>query len=253
MKPHSVKNIIPRCLLLIWLASPAIPVSAALYSSIWAGTQAIPDNNGSGLSYHFSLSDAAVLITDVSVTLDISGGYNGDLYAYVTHGDGFAMLLNRVGRTSTSEYGYSTAGFAITLTGSATADIHNYQNLAPSCNGSGQLTGTWGADGRAVTPALAYDTIARTATLASFNGLDPNGDWVIYFRDASPGGISTLNGWSVDVTAVPEPVNVALVVFAAVALLVQGRRSWRLRRRKGGNETGGKPEVGPHRPNGACG
>ncbi len=225
-----MKTIIARLLLLLWITSHAIPAPAALFSS-WTGTQAIPDNNESGLAYSFNLSDPATAVADISVTLDISGGFNGDLYAYLSHGSGFAVLLNRVGRTSANDIGYANTGFAVTLTGSANADIHNYQTLTPSYNGSGQLVGTWAADGRDVNAALAFDTTTRTATLDTFNGLNPNGDWTLYFRDASPGGISTLNGWSVEVSAVPEPVNVALGVFAAVGLIVQGGRTWWLRRK----------------------
>jgi subtilisin-like proprotein convertase family protein len=225
-----LKTLLQRYILLVCLAGTAITAPAGLYSS-WTGTQTIPDNDGSGLAYSFNLSDPLVSITDIAVTINLSGGYNGDLYAYLSHGDGFAVLLNRVGRTSTSDYGYTTPGFLVTLTGSATADIHNYQSLSPAYNGSGQLTGTWGADGRDVTPTVALNTSSRTATLAAFNGLNPNGDWTLYIRDVSPGGISTLNSWSVDVSAVPEPVNVALGVFAVVVLLVQGRRAWRLRRK----------------------
>jgi len=221
-----MKTIGPRFLLLLWLTGQSITAQAGLYAS-WSGTQAIPDNHGSGLAYSFNLSDPVTAIGNVVVTLNISGGYNGDLYAYLSHGDGFAVLLNRVGRTGTSDYGYSTPGFVATLTGSATADIHNYQTLSPTYNGNGQLTGTWGADGRDVDPGLAYNSTDRTATLAGLNGLDPNGARTIYFRDASPSGISTLNGWSVDVTAVPEPVNVALGVFAVAGILVHGGRVWR--------------------------
>ena len=32
------------------------------------------------------------------MTLNLSGGWNGDLYAYLVHNSGFAVLLNRVGR-----------------------------------------------------------------------------------------------------------------------------------------------------------
>jgi subtilisin-like proprotein convertase family protein len=225
-----MKTIIPRFILLIWLTGQAITAPAALYSS-WTGTQTIPDNDGSGLAYSFNVSDPATAITDIAVTMDISGGYNGDLYVYLSHGDGFAVLVNRAGRTDTSDYGYSTAGFLVTLTGSATADIHNYQTLSPTYNENGQLTGTWAADGRDVNPDWAFDTSTRTATLDGFDNLNPNGDWTIYFRDASPGGVSTLNGWSVEVNPVPEPVNVALGVFAAVGVLVQGGRAWWLRRK----------------------
>ena len=225
-----MKTLIPRSLLLIGLALRALPAAAAVSYS-WSGPQAIPDNNGSGLAYHFNLSDAATAITDVSVTLNISGGYNGDLYAYISHGAGFAVLLNQAGRTATSEYGYSTPGFAITFNTSATADIHNYQSLGAAYNGNGQVTGSWAADGRNVAPGQPYAPTERTAGLGSFTGVDPNGDWVIYFRDASAGGISYLNSFSVGVTAVPEPVNVALGVFAAVTFLVQGGRAWRRHRR----------------------
>jgi subtilisin-like proprotein convertase family protein len=219
-----MKTIVPRFILLVWLIGQSITVSAALNSS-WTGTQTIPDNDASGVAFSFSLSDPATSITNIAVTLDISGGFNGDLYADLSHGDGFAVLLNREGRTSTSEYGYSTPGFAITLTGSTSADLHNYQTLSPTYNGNGQLTGTWGADGRDVDPTLVLDTTARTATLTGFNGLNPNGEWTIYFRDASPGSISTLNDWSVDIAAVPEPTSVALLgVFGAMVLLLQGGR-----------------------------
>ena len=227
-----MKTIGPRFLLLLWLTGQAITAQAALYSTSWTGTQAIPDNDGSGLAYHFSVSEAASSITDVAVTLDVSGGYNGDIYAYLSHGDGFAVLLNRVGRTSTSEYGYSTLGFLVTLTGSATADIHNYQALSPTYNENGQLIGTWAADGRDVNPTAAFDTTPRTATLDSFNGLSASGDWTLYFRDASPSGISTLEGWSVDITAVPEPVNVGLTIFAVAGIVVGGGRAWRARCRR---------------------
>ena len=70
---------------------------------------------------------------------------------------------------------------------------------------------------------------ARTATLAAFNGLNPNGDWTIFFRDASLVDVSTLNGWSVGVTPVPEPVNLALGVSAGLLLAVGLWRAWRLR------------------------
>ena len=190
---------------------------AALYAS-WSGSQPIPEG-ASGLAFNFSLSSGQHSISAVSVGLNISGGFNGDLYAYLSHGDGFAVLLNRAGRTSGNEDGYSTPGFDVTVASSATPDIHDYESLSPIYNGSGQLTGTWGADGRDVLPEDSYDTIPRTATLNNFTSLDPNGDWTIFFYDASAGGVSTLKGWSVEVSTqvipVPEPVHSALAIFGA--------------------------------------
>jgi subtilisin-like proprotein convertase family protein len=189
-------------------------------TSSWTGAQMIPDNDASGVAFNFNLSDAATVIENVSITLNLSGGYNGDLYAYLSHGEGFSVLLNRVGRTDTSDFGTSTPGMLVTLTSGATADIHNYQALSPSYNGSGQLTGTWAADGRGVKPTLAFDTTSRTATLDAFTGSNPNGDWTLFLCDNSSGGIATLNGWSVGVTAVPEPQQTTLVI--GIALLGLG-------------------------------
>ena len=184
---------------------------AALMAS-WNGSQAITET--SGVAFPCTLSSSQTTIPDLSVTLNISGGCNGDLFAYLSHDGGYAVLLNRVGRSSIDDLGSSTSGFAVTLTSRAAPDIHNSQNLSPSYNGAGQLTGNSGADGRDVRPDLSFDSTPRTAGLNSFNGLDPNGAWVIYFYDASLGGVSTLNGWSVEVQAVPEPVNAALGLFS---------------------------------------
>jgi hypothetical protein len=47
--------------------------------------------------------------------------------------------------------------------------------------------------------------------------MNPNGVWTLFFADVSGGGgTSQVNSWSLDLTAVPEPVNVALGVFGAV-------------------------------------
>jgi hypothetical protein len=45
------------------------------------------------------------------------------------------------------------------------------------------------------------------------------------------GGTATLNSWSLDITAVPEPVNVALGCFAGLFLVVSLVRSQRVRKR----------------------
>jgi hypothetical protein len=107
--------------------------------------------------------------------------------------------------------------------------LENQLSGSAGSDRGGLLTGTWRADGRDVDPLLALDPTPRTATLAGFNGTNPNGDWTIYLRDASPGGISTLNAISVDITAVPEPPKTIVVV--GIALL--GLRLYRQLRIRG--------------------
>jgi subtilisin-like proprotein convertase family protein len=207
--------------------------SAALFYDYSGSSVAIPDNSGTGIGFGFSLSDPAASITSVTVTLNISGGYNGDLYAYLSHGSGFAVLLNRTGVGSStpgsSSAGYADTGFAITLGSSAAANVHFYQNNSPTYNVNGQLTGTWRPDGRGIDPELtpsAFDA-SGSADFSTFTGLNPNGNWTLFLADLSGGSISTLDDFSVSVTAVPEPLNVGLAVFAGIFFLAQ---VWRRRR-----------------------
>src|SRR3954471_17228093 len=62
----------------------------------WADSRAVSGIHDPGDVAHTSI------ITDVSVRLNISGGYNGDLYGYLRLNDGtntvLTVLLNRVGQ-----------------------------------------------------------------------------------------------------------------------------------------------------------
>ena len=210
---------------LLFLGSSA---SAALLT-YGSGTlnAAIPDGNVNGYQNTLTLSGHGSdenVITDVNVKLNISGGFNGDLYVYLSHSSGFSVLLNRAGRTAFNTFGYGDAGFNITLDDQTGTDIHAYGG-----NGGNQLTGTWQPDARNMDPALAIQIAPRNAYLDSFNTLDPNGAWTLFVADMSGGDTSTLVSWELDITAVPEPATVALGIFALAFGLVQGGRAWRRR------------------------
>lgn len=188
----------------------------------------IPDGNPNGWSDTRNLSGIDETITDVNVTLNISGGWNGDLYGYLVHDSGFAVLLNRVGKTSGNAFGYSDAGFNITLDGAAAnGDIHLYRDLV-NPNG-GTLTGTWQEDGRQANPATVTDESTRSASLSSFNGLSANGSWTLFLADLSADDTSTLVSWGLEIEAVPEPTTWALIAFAMMAGVVTTGR-WLQRR-----------------------
>jgi hypothetical protein len=145
--------------------------------------------------------------------------------------------LNRTGVTGTGSgdaFGYGNTGFNITLssTSSGAQDVHFYQNYSPSYNGSGQLTGTWQPDGRNIDPQSApsaFDAASRL-NFGSFTGLNPNGTWTLFIADLSAGGQSDVVSWSLDITAVPEPANVALGVFAVIFTASSLARSKHLQR-----------------------
>ncbi len=189
----------------------------------------IPDGSALGVADTHVLTSQIGTISEVRITLNITGApgagdaFNGDFYAYLTHGTGFAVLLNRPGRTAGNPFGYADTGFNVTFDDSpAGADIHNYQLVTNP--GGGALSGIWSTDGRAVDPASVLDTTLRTASLASFNNLDPNGAWTLFVADVSPLGVGRLVSWQLEITgnSVPEPgtglagvVSIAAGVCAA--------------------------------------
>ena len=201
----------------------------------------IPDGDLNGLQNSQTLSGVPGNIFDVNVTLNISGGFNGDYYAYLTHSGSRAVLLNRVGRTSTSNVGYPDAGFGpdasankFTFDDQAGHDAHLYRTFSYTLNGSGQLTGQWQPDGRNIDPlsvGSAFDGASRSNLLGLFNGLDPNGLWTLYVADVSSGAEGMLMSWGM-VIQVPEPSSAALALCALGAGVLSAaarRRSFRAR------------------------
>ena len=184
---------------------------------------AIPDGNPVGFVSSLTVS-GLTNISSIQVTLDITGGFNGDLYAYLVGPQGqLAVLLNRVGLSSTNVFSYGDAGFNITLTSGA-PNIHNYQDYTIP---TGQLMGSWSPDGRNISPNSApsvFDTAATTANLDLFAGTVPNGDWTLFVADlASGGGQSTLVSWGLTIVTVPEPQTWMLVAGGFGALLAVRR------------------------------
>ena len=207
-------------------ASLAVAQTTTNYSFTFSANVAVPDGNASGLALTTGLTGLGGTITSLTVSLDISGGYNGDLYAYLRGPNGgFAVLLNRVGITTGNAFGYPDTGFDVAFDDSANANnIHFYQNFDYQLNGSGQLTGTWSSDGRNIDPQSApslFDTTLPTALLTSFDGTNPDGTWTLFLADLSSGGQSTVVTWGLSIETVPEPSACALL---AIGILLGARK-----------------------------
>jgi subtilisin-like proprotein convertase family protein len=222
-------------------------VSLTLLSTLWAfGLQGavvfsfdtfdgaadllMPDGNASGVSDNRTISSAITSIGSIKVTLDLSAEFNGDLYAYLRHETGFAVLLNRVGRSGSLSAGYDDSGMQITLSDAAPAgDVHVYQSSVAFTTGN-PLTGIWQPDARNVDPSTVTDDPgSRSAYLNSFEGLNPNGSWTLFVADLQSGGNSSLAGWSLEIeSSIPEPG----AGQGVVGLGLIGYALWRVRRRK---------------------
>jgi subtilisin-like proprotein convertase family protein len=189
----------------------------------------VPDANPNGMAVSQNLSGVIGSVSSVTVALDITGGFNGDLYAYLVDPSGdISILLNRVGVTAVggnNYFGYGDSGFNIVLS-DGSSNIHNYQSDSPTIVG-GQLTGTWAPDGRNIDPQSApsvFDSAATTADMSVFNSMVPNGQWTLFIADLSAGGTSTLVSWGLTVVTVPEPQTWAMVA-GGLGMLALRRRA----------------------------
>jgi subtilisin-like proprotein convertase family protein len=206
----------PAAGILLCLWTTIASAQTTNYSLSFSPNAAVPDGNASGLALNDNVTGVNGRIADLTVSLDISDGYNGDLYAYLRGPNGgFSVLLNRTGVTGGNSFGYDDTGFNVTFDDSAGGNIHSYQNLSYDLNGGGQVTGDWQPDGRAIDPLSApslFDTTQPTSLLDSFDGTDANGTWTLFLADLSSGGQSIVVNWSLSIETVPEPSTCALFV-----------------------------------------
>src|SRR6266581_3344176 len=91
----------------------------------------------------------------------------------------------------------------VNLSGASISDLTGYIRLgnlpsSPSVNLDQYLT-----DG----------TTSFSVDLASLRSSNPNDTWTLFFADTSPGIENSLVSWSLDITAVPEPMEWALIIF----------------------------------------
>ena len=174
-------------------------VRGSLYTETFSGVNtAIPDGNPVGVSFSETVSDVpgGSTVGGLTVDLSVSGGYNGNLYAYLVAPNGtLVMLLNQPGATISNPFGYAGSGLNVTLSDSAAGSIQT----TPETPGS-VFSGTFQAAG----------------TLGAVSGSAADGTWTLFFADEVAGGSpATLNGWSLGITAVPEPVNLTMIIFGA--------------------------------------
>ena len=162
----------------------------------------IPDTSTSGLASTRMVSTPITRMTDLNVTMKVKGTFNSDLYAYLVHGSGRTVLLNRLGNRADNNRRSGDAGLDVTFDdGAAQGDAHGYRHtITGGSQNPAPLTGAWAPDGRTTSPLTVLDTDTRPALLNSFNGLNPNGEWVLFIADLKSGDIHTLESWGLEIT-----------------------------------------------------
>ena len=132
--------------------------------------------------------------------------------------------------TTLSNLGVSLQSFTIYLTfedSSLSGTINGSLTLNHISSPSQSLSGLQGATGTLDNGAYDY---SLNFTSGGLIGSNPNGTWTLFLQDTS--GAETLVSWGLgDITAVPEPVNVALGIFGGVVLFVIVVRSRPVRNR----------------------
>ncbi|MEP2776552.1 MAG: proprotein convertase P-domain-containing protein [Luteolibacter sp.] len=200
----------------------AANAASTTFTQTWNISTAIPDNDDVGFTDMRTVSAPEITeIESMTVNLTLSGGWNGDLFAYLVHDSGFSVLLNRVGKDSANPDGAGSSGLNITFSEGASSDVHTTIPLTGI-----MVSGNYQPDGRTTDPLFVDSGDARTAMLGSFTGLDANGIWTLFIADQAAGDTSTLESWSLSITGVPEPTT-ALLGGLGMLLLFRRKKSSR--------------------------
>ena len=120
---------------------------------------------------------------------------------------------------------HTLSGLGISLS-SVTLSLTLQNGLGTDLSGYLRLGNTMSSPSYDLTSFLGSLTLSGTPTpytlnvSSAFGGYDPNDTWTLFLADGVPLDVTLLSAWSLDITAVPEPTNVALGIFASGAVLV---------------------------------
>lgn len=187
-------------------------VNQTLTYGVGSGGLAIPDGSPVGVvsQMNFEANNTGNQMIDVTVGLDISGGYNGNLYAYLISPRGTLVVL--MDQPGSAPFYAPGQGMDVTLDSSAGTGIQEASETYRQV-----LSGT-------------YAPAGNLGNIAAPGGNDGtgNGTWTLLFADLTRGGGQAyLDSWTLNITVVPEPVPLALGLFAVMLLALAGiKRMW---------------------------
>ncbi len=184
-----------------------------------AGPVLVPGAPANAVQTTITVPDSgAGPILDVNVTLGLHHSWYGDLNIYLTHG-GTTVTLKDGLPDDSSNLG-SAAGVAAlyTLDDEAGGTWDAAAVAAPLTStfitaGAHRPNGT-----EATAPANPFPSL-----LSAFDGMDKQGDWVLSIDDTFLADTGFLSHFSLQITNVPEPATLGLLVVGAVSLIRRRR------------------------------
>ena len=174
----------------------------------------IPDGNPVGVLFTGTISsaDPVATVSSLTISFNITGGFNGNLYSYLVSPSGTTVTLvdePGVSQGVNGGFGYGGKGYNVTLSDAGLTSIQT----TPETDGV-----QFGGGG----------SYQATGGLSAFSGSTINGTWSLYFADlVSGGGTSKINSWSLNITEVPEPGISELLSFGLMG--IRGLQLWRRR------------------------
>lgn len=201
-----MKNLVKIMKAQILIGLLVLAAGAARADFTFSGGGGIPADVG--LVSVGTVSGVSGRVTGLTLDLNVSGGFNGDLYAYLVapNQTTTATLLGVPGGNFTQV----GSGYNVTLSDAAAVNIQNASQ-------------SWGA--------VVAGTFQPVVALSVFNGLAASGSWRLFIADQSSGdnGQPALNSWNLSITtaAVPEPDQVAAItLLGLIGLMAGSYRSW---------------------------
>ena len=157
---------------------------------------------------------AAAIILGLGICVSAQAGF------YASSNGGVVPDNNPIGFTDaqviSGENSFiSSVEFTLTVSGGYDLDLAGYLRLGNTGSSPdyainlGSLTDSGSGNN-------VYTYTLNTGASPFYN-LNPNDTWTLFLADQSPGGEDNVVSWSLDITSVPEPVGMALVMLAGLA------------------------------------
>ena len=180
--------------------------------------RALPDNQAAGLTSVINVPDNFTIQSlDSVVVHGLQHTWVGDLVVTLTHNGVTVDLLDRIRRTDPALGGIAGFGDDSDLNGDY-AFAPGGQDMEPIAAGlpdGGVIPpGTYAPFPNA-TPGASSPAIG---TFADFAGMNAAGEWVLHISDRAAADTGLFNGFSLNLTAVPEPTSLTVLALGAIAL-----------------------------------